>query len=91
MQPAQAIHILEMLMDGVNPVTGEVLSEEQQREIDEIKQRAKEKGVYLWQVAERLGLNDGNFSRKLRKELSQEEKEKILSIINEIAKEKTAV
>lgn len=28
MQPAQAIHILEMLMDGVNPVTGEVLSEE---------------------------------------------------------------
>ncbi len=28
MQPVRAIHILEMLMDGVNPVTGEVLSEE---------------------------------------------------------------
>ncbi len=58
---------------------------------NEIKQRAKEKGVYLWQVAERLGVNDGNFSRKLRKELSHEEKEKIFSIIDNIAKEKTAV
>ena len=35
------------------------------------------------------GINDGNFSRKLRKELSETEKEKILNIIKQIVKERT--
>lgn len=52
-----------------------------------IRKAAKEAGVFLWQVAEVLGVNDGNFSRKLRKELPQEEKEKILRIIEQLAKE----
>ncbi len=52
-----------------------------------IREHARANGVRLWQVADRLGINDGNFSRKLRKELPQEETEQIISIINELAAE----
>lgn len=52
----------------------------------EIREYAAKCGVKLWQIANALGINDGNFSRKLRKELPQEEKEKILAIIDDLAK-----
>ena len=39
------------------------------------------------QIAEALGIADCNFSRKLRKELPQEEKEKIFSIIQKLSQE----
>lgn len=58
---------------------------------NEIKVRAKEKGVCLWEVADKLGLIDSSFSRKLRRELSTEEKSRIFTIIDEIAAEKQAV
>lgn len=54
----------------------------------EIRKKAKQAGVCLWQVAVVCGVNDGNFSRKLRQELPQEEKEKILAIIDRLAQEK---
>lgn len=54
----------------------------------EIRECAKSAGVRLWEVAEAYGINDGNFSRKLRRELPSEEKEKVLSIINRLAQEK---
>ena len=54
----------------------------------EIRSAAKNAGVRLWEVAAAYGINDGNFSRKLRQELPQEEKEKILAIINRLAQEK---
>ena len=54
----------------------------------DIKSRAKEKGVYLWEVAVKLGIIDCNFSRKLRKELPPTEKQAILNIIDEIAHKK---
>ena len=57
----------------------------------DIREAAKRAGVHLWQVAEAYGMNDGNFSRKLRKELPQEEKEKILEIIDRLAQEKQGV
>lgn len=53
----------------------------------EIRTAAQKAGVRLWQVAEEYGVNDGNFSRKLRKELPKEEKEKIMGIIEQLAKE----
>ena len=40
----------------------------------EIREKAKQAGVCLWEVAEEYGMNDGNLSRNLRFELSQEEK-----------------
>lgn len=53
----------------------------------ELRRAAKAKGVALWQIAGKLGINDGNFSRKLRYELPDEEKKKIIDIINELAEE----
>lgn len=53
-----------------------------------IRKAAKNAGVCLWQIAERIGVNDGNFSRKLRRELPPEEQEKIMGIINDLAAER---
>lgn len=53
-----------------------------------IREEAKRAGVYLWEVAERWGCNDGNFSRKLRRELPADEQRRILVIISELAEEK---
>lgn len=51
----------------------------------EIKNYAKEKNVFLWEIAEKFGVSDSNFSRRLRKEFSAHEKEKAIRYINEIA------
>lgn len=53
----------------------------------EIRSSAKSKGVRMWQIAEALHIADSAFSRKLRHELPQEEKAKILAIIDDLAKE----
>lgn len=45
------------------------------------------KGIRLWQIAEKLGIADCNFSRKLRKELPQEERDRIFAIIDELERE----
>ena len=57
-------------------------------ENSEIRNRAREAGVKLWEIANRYGVNDGNFSRKLRRELPVEERERILAIIDQIADER---
>lgn len=54
----------------------------------EIRSRAAEKGVYLWEIADKIGLRDSSFSRKLRKELPENEKQHIFKIIDKIAAEK---
>ena len=54
---------------------------------EEIRQRIVEKGIRYWQVADALGVNDGNFSRMLRHELSDAERMKVLSVIDEVAAE----
>ena len=48
---------------------------------------ANKKDIRLWQIADRLGITDNYFSRKLRKEFSEEEKQKIFKIIDELANE----
>ena len=53
-------------------------------ENQDIRQEVKEKGLKLWQIAEKLGINDGNFSRMLRRELSDDKKEQIRAIISEL-------
>lgn len=57
----------------------------------DIRIAAKSAGVCLWQIAERIGVNDGNFSRKLRRELSDQEKQELLKIIETLADEKAEV
>lgn len=53
----------------------------------DIRTVAEKSNVKLWRIAEYLGITDGNFSRKLRKELPEAEKQKIFQIINELATE----
>lgn len=55
----------------------------------EIRERITESGLCYWQVADALQITDGNFSRKLRHELPQEEKVRVLQIINSLAAEET--
>lgn len=57
----------------------------------EIKEKAKKCGVRLWKIADELGLQDCAFSRKLRKELPLEEKQRILEVIDRLAQEKQGV
>lgn len=54
-----------------------------------IRAAAKKAGVYLWEVADRLGIADSMLSRKLRKEISFEETLSILKLIEQIQKEKS--
>ncbi len=53
----------------------------------DIRAEAVSCGVRLWRVAEELGIADASLSRKLRKELPQAEKERIISIIHRLSKE----
>lgn len=52
-----------------------------------VREFAKHHGVRLWRIAEVLGMQDSAFSRKLRHELPASEQEKIIQIIERLAKE----
>lgn len=56
----------------------------------EIRVKILTTGVKQWQIAEKMGIADTSLSRKLRYELSEKEKIKILAIIDELAKKETA-
>ena len=51
----------------------------------DIRSTAKTKGVRLWEIAEFLKVSDPTMTRMLRRELPNEEKQRFLSIIEEIA------
>ncbi len=53
----------------------------------DMRQEIKSAGLRLWQIAEALGMQDSNFSRKLRHELSDAEKTEIRGIIADLSKE----
>lgn len=50
----------------------------------DIREKILKSHLKYWQIAEQLNINDGNFSRMLRKELPKEAKEKINNIIETI-------
>lgn len=50
----------------------------------DIRQECKEANVCFWQIAEYMRISEMTFSRKLRKELPVEEKQKIRAIIAEL-------
>ena len=52
---------------------------------EDLKRETYGAGLKVWQVAERYGISDSSFSRKLRRELPDGEKEKIRAIIAELA------
>ena len=51
----------------------------------DIRAIAKDNGVMLWEIAEHLNITDGNFSRRLRRELSAEQKAQVIEIIKAVA------
>ncbi len=50
-----------------------------------IREEAKEHKVFLWEVAEELGITDFAFSRKMRHELPCEEQQSVITAIHAIA------
>jgi len=54
------------------------------RSNEEIRRAIGAAGLKQYQVASALGMLDGNFSRKLRDELPQKEKERILQVIKRL-------
>lgn len=56
-----------------------------------IRDRAKNSGVRLWQIADAIGIQESMFSKKLRNELPEDEQERILAIIDKLAKERQEV
>lgn len=57
----------------------------------DIRSAYMQAGIKQWQLAEALGISETHFSRKLRKELPQAEKEKILEIIDHLNQDKREV
>lgn len=57
----------------------------------DVRKTAKSKGVLLWEIANSLHISEATMTRKMRRELSSEEKQRILTIIDKIAAEKQAV
>ena len=52
---------------------------------EDIKKYAKSKDVRFWRVAEKLGTSDSGFSRRIRYEFSNEKKQEIKKIIDDLA------
>ena len=52
----------------------------------DIRRAAAGNGVFLWQVADVMGIADSSLSRQMRKELPEDEKRKIFGNIQELAK-----
>ena len=55
---------------------------------NELKLYAASKGVRLWQVADKFGVTDAMFSRRLRKEFNNGDAELFRKFVDEIASER---
>lgn len=55
----------------------------------DIRKRLEEKGVKHWELAEALGIHPSVLSVKLRRELPERDKERLIAVIDELAGEVT--
>ena len=53
-----------------------------------IREKASAYNIRLWEIADKLGIRDSEFSRLLRHELTEKDKERVLAAIDEIRKER---
>ena len=51
----------------------------------DIRAHAMRRGVKFWQIAEELGLSDSAFSKKLRHELDESEKNRVIAVVERLA------
>lgn len=54
----------------------------------DIRNAVEENGFKLWELAEALGIYDGNLSRKLRRELPTDQKEHIFRVIDRMVEQR---
>lgn len=54
---------------------------------NDIRAAAKENGVYLYEIAEKIGVSEPTFIRRMRKELSDAMRAKVFASIEEIKRE----
>lgn len=54
----------------------------------DIRKAIETSNFKYWQVANKLGMTDGNFSRMLRIELTKENKARVFNAINELKEER---
>ena len=54
----------------------------------DVRRAIERNNIKYWQIADKLGITDGNFSRLLRKELEKSDKEVIFNIIKELKEDK---
>lgn len=54
----------------------------------EIRTLAKQSGVFIYDIADKLGISEPTMTRLLRRELPAEKKEQIKAVIAELAAEK---
>ena len=57
---------------------------------NDIRTKARESGVYLYEIDEKMNISEPTFNRWLRKELSEELKQKALAAIEQIKEEHEA-
>lgn len=50
----------------------------------DIRDAVESRGFRLWELADALGIQDSNLSKKLRRELSQKEKDRYFKVIDEM-------
>lgn len=51
----------------------------------DLRAYAKGKGVFFWQIAKVMGVSEPTMTRRLRSELSEQDKQEIKRIINELS------
>lgn len=56
-----------------------------------IRKVAKAQRVQLWAIADALGISEATIQRRLRHELPEDEQQRILQIINDLAAEREEV
>lgn len=55
----------------------------------DIKEYARQRKVFLWEVAVKMGIWDTALTRRMRSEFSPEERERVIKLIDEIAAERS--
>lgn len=53
----------------------------------DFRKSAKAAGIPLWRIAEALGISEPTMTRKLRHELPEAEKQRLLNLIEQLAEE----
>ena len=54
----------------------------------DIRTAIKDSGFTMWLIGSKIGWNDSQFSRKLRFELSRDEKQRIYEVIKNLKKQR---